>query len=40
MEHEARQRALKDGMILPDHVMIRLEGLAQDYGLPLEKLYA
>ena len=39
MEHEARRRALKDGMILPDHVMLRLQGLAEDQGLDLESLY-
>ena len=34
MEWGARERALQDGMILPDHVMVRLKGLAEDYGLP------
>jgi ureidoglycolate dehydrogenase (NAD+) len=40
MEHEARQQALRMGMTLPDHVMVRLQGLAEDYGLSMDRLYA
>jgi hypothetical protein len=39
MEWEARERALREGMILPDHVMVRLKGLAEDYGLALQEIY-
>jgi len=39
MEWEARERALREGMILPDHVMVRLKGLAEDYGLAIEEIY-
>lgn len=39
MEWISRGKALKEGMLLPDHVMLRHEGLAQDYGLSLDSLY-
>ena len=39
MEWEARQRSLREGMTLPDHVMVRLEGLAQDFGIRLQEIY-
>jgi hypothetical protein len=26
-------------MTLPDHVMVRLKGLAEDYGLAIEEIY-
>lgn len=39
MEWDARATALQSGMVLPDHVMVRLQGLADDYGLSIEKLY-
>jgi len=40
MEWEKREKALKEGMLLPDHVMVRLQGLADDYGTSIEKLYS
>jgi LDH2 family malate/lactate/ureidoglycolate dehydrogenase len=39
IEWEARQRALREGMMLPDHVMVRLKGLAQDCGLDINEIY-
>ncbi|MDD4889223.1 MAG: Ldh family oxidoreductase [Phycisphaerae bacterium] len=39
MEHESRQRAIEDGMALPDHVMLRLQGMAEDLGLDLIRIY-
>jgi len=27
-------------MMLPDHVMVRLEGLSLDTGIPLETIYS
>ncbi|MDO8303127.1 MAG: Ldh family oxidoreductase, partial [Sedimentisphaerales bacterium] len=39
MEWEARAKAIKSGMMLPDHVMMRLQGLADDFGLSIKKLY-
>lgn len=39
MEWEARERALREGMMLPDHVMVRLKGLAEDYGLALQEIF-
>jgi ureidoglycolate dehydrogenase (NAD+) len=39
MEWEARERALREGMMLPDHVMVRLQGLAGDYGLALQEIF-
>jgi ureidoglycolate dehydrogenase (NAD+) len=40
MEWESRAKALKSGMMLPDHVMVRLQGLADDYGLSIKKMYS
>jgi LDH2 family malate/lactate/ureidoglycolate dehydrogenase len=39
IEWDSRKRALREGMILPDHVMVRLKGLAEDYGLAIEEIY-
>jgi ureidoglycolate dehydrogenase (NAD+) len=39
MEWESRAKALKSGMMLPDHVMVRLQGLADDFGISIRKLY-
>jgi len=39
MEWESRTKALQSGMILPDHVMIRLQGLADDFGISINKIY-
>ncbi|OHB55537.1 MAG: hypothetical protein A2Y12_03775 [Planctomycetes bacterium GWF2_42_9] len=40
MEWEAHAKVLKEGMMLPDHVMIRLQGLADDCGVSIKKLYS
>ena len=39
LEWDARVAALEHGMMLPDHVMVRLEGLSLDTGIPLETIY-
>jgi len=39
MEWESRTKALKSGMMLPDHVVARLQRLADDYGISLKSLY-
>jgi hypothetical protein len=39
MAWEARQRALHEGMLLPDHVMVRLKGLAEDCGVAMNEIY-
>ena len=36
MEWERRDKALVEGMVLPDHVVINLAGLAEDVGLDLK----
>ena len=38
MEWEHRERVLQDGLVLPDHVMASLRGLAQDYGMDIGEL--
>ena len=35
MEWERRDKALAEGMVLPDHVVMNLAGLAEDVGLDL-----
>lgn len=39
IEWESRVAAMEYGMQLPDHVMVRLEGLAQDTGVDLDTIY-
>ena len=39
MEWERREQALKEGIFLPDHVVLNLEGLAEDVGLDTRKLF-
>jgi LDH2 family malate/lactate/ureidoglycolate dehydrogenase len=39
LEWDARVAALEHGMRLPDHVMVRLEGLSLDTGIPLDTIY-
>jgi ureidoglycolate dehydrogenase (NAD+) len=39
LEWNRRAEALKHGMVLPDHVMVRLEGLANDTGVALDTIY-
>ena len=36
MEWERRDKALAEGMVLPDHVVMNLAGLAEDVGLDLK----
>ena len=38
MEWDNRERALAEGMLLPEHVVDRLIGLAEDVGLDIESL--
>jgi ureidoglycolate dehydrogenase (NAD+) len=39
MEWERRERALKEGIAMPDHVMRRLEELAADYGMDIADIF-
>jgi ureidoglycolate dehydrogenase (NAD+) len=39
MEWEHREKSLKEGMCLPDHVLASLKGLAEDYRLDIEELF-
>jgi LDH2 family malate/lactate/ureidoglycolate dehydrogenase len=39
MEFESRQKALHEGMMLPDHVMLRHQAVASEYGTDLNLLY-
>ncbi|MBU3666533.1 MAG: Ldh family oxidoreductase [Chthoniobacterales bacterium] len=39
IEWDNRERALRQGMILPEHVIERLAGLAADFGLELDKFF-
>ena len=39
MEWENRERALRDGMILPEHVVDRLVGLAEDTAVDIRTFF-